>query len=182
MINKLEKYVKKRNIVDVGMNSFYKSYVKRMKASGAKDRIVTRTKFSMVVKSFMEEMSDSIMTENTVFKLPKRLGYIGIIKKKYKIKTHTNPKGKLVFSGMSPNWKATKKLWEENPAAKEAKKVVYEMNSHSNGFIMKWFWSKTRSTTKNQTYYEFKASRANKRRLSEVIKNEEIEVDYFETF
>jgi len=58
--------------------------------------------------------------------------------------------------------------------------LVFHLNKHFNGYNAKWFWDKSTCIVHNQTAYSLTLSRANKRKLSEAIFDEDLDVDYFE--
>ena len=57
-------------------------------------------------------------------------------------------------------------------------KIVYFLNEHSDYYKFRFLWSKKNSLLINKTRYQFVATRANKRRLAQIIKNKEH--DYIE--
>ena len=117
-----------------------------------------------------------MMEEAFEFLLPRRLGTMRI--KKYKTKIKIDDSGKIIGS-LSPNWAATKELWSNDSQARENKKMVYHTNEHSDGYQYKWHFSNYRSNCVNKSAYIFVPSRTNKRRLAELIKDEEFNGDYY---
>jgi hypothetical protein len=69
---------------------------------------------------------------------------------------------------MPINWKRSK----------EEGKQIRHFNDHSGGYTYKFYWSRRTSNAKNKNNYNFRPTRGNTRRVSELIKNKEN--DYFE--
>jgi hypothetical protein len=164
----------KKNLTDYGIRDAFKFYKKKHAA----DENINSSEFSTICKDFNKRVSNLVIYENFSFLLPFRLGRIRI--RKYKPKTYIQKDGTLDKSRLRPDWYATKKLWAKDPKAKEEKKLVFHLNNHTDGFQHRWFWEKLTSNVKNNSAYSFIPSRNNKRTLAFVLKNDELEVDYFE--
>lgn len=108
------------------------------------------------VKFLMEKVLDGEYVT-----LPGRLGllYVTGIIQKPKIDENGN------ITGLAPNWRMTKELWEKDPKAKEQRKLIYNTNEHTGGIRYKFVWSKKRVLVSNKTLYSLKLTRANKRAL-----------------
>lgn len=163
-----------KNLTNYGIRDAYKFYRKKYNS----ENTINSSEFSAICKNFNKKVSNLIMYENFSFLLPFRLGRIRI--RKYKPKTYIQKDGTLDKSRLRPDWQATNKLWFNNPQAKKEKKLVFHLNNHTDGFQHRWFWEKLTSNVKNNSAYSFIPSRNNKRTLASVLKNEELEVDYFE--
>ena len=134
--------------------------------------------FRAVWISLIDKVIKGIVEEGKDFAMPHRLGSVGI--RKRKIKVILNPDGSIDKRYLRPDWKATKELWLIDEEAKKDKRLVYHLNRHFGGYNCKWFWDKSTCLVKNQTAYSLTMSRGNKRRLSEAIFDEDLEVDYYE--
>lgn len=97
--------------------------------------------------------------------IPARLGSLKIIGTKQEVKFDENGK----ITGLSPNWRKTKELWESNPQAKENKQIIYNTNEHSSGIRYKFLWSKRRVLILNKTLYSLRMTRANKRQVFQEV-------------
>ena len=64
-------------------------------------------------------------------------------------------------------------------ASRIAGKRVYHLNDHRDNYRYKWYWKKTNAIVQNKSLYSFTASRANKRELARLLK-EDKSIDYFE--
>ena len=164
----------KKNLTDYGIRDAFKFY----KLKHNSESNVNSTEFSTICKEFNDKISDLIVYENFSFLLPFRLGRIRI--RKYKPKMYLQKDGSLDKSRLRPDWNATKKLWESNLKAKKEKKLIFHLNDHTNGYQHRWFWEKLTSNVKNNSAYSFLPSRNNKRTLATVLKDEDLDVDYFE--
>jgi len=133
--------------------------------------------FKRVWETFIDQVIDSIILEGRDFVMPS-LGTLGI--RKQKVIVVMTPDGDIDKRYLRPDWKATKELWARDADAKARKQLVFHLNKHFNGFNVKWFWDKRTCTVPNHSAYNITMSRANKRRLSRVIHDENIEVDYYE--
>lgn len=98
--------------------------------------------------------------------LPSRMGSIEIRGTKEKIKVDETGN----ITGLSPNWKKTVELWNKDENAKKNRKLVYNTNEHSANTRYRFVWRKSRVLVSNKTLYSLKMSRANKRLLSNLIK------------
>ena len=134
--------------------------------------------FRAVWITFIDKVTKGIVEEGKDFIMPYRLGSVGIRKQKIRVKL--NPDGTIDTRYLRPDWKATNELWDRDEEAKKNKQRVFHLNRHFGGFNCKWFWDKSTCIVKNQTAYSLTMSRENKRKLSEAIFNEDIEVDYYE--
>lgn len=148
---------------------FYKSY---------SDDPLPYKLFRDVWNDFIDQVTQGIVEEGKDFTMPFRLGSVGI--RKRKIKVIMNPDGSIDKRYLRPDWKATKELWERDEEAKKEKRLVFHLNKHFGGYNAKWFWDKSTCIVKNQAAYSLTMSRENKRKLSEAIFNEDIDVDYYE--
>tara|TARA_R110002012_G_scaffold263322_2_gene446046 strand:+ start:1338 stop:1844 length:507 start_codon:yes stop_codon:yes gene_type:complete len=158
--------------VDYGRVPMYKAYLKDNKEDKTEYSV-----YSKVLNCFNKKISEKIMKESFEYIIPYRLGIIRI--KKYKPSIKIDKDGNLDYKGLSPNWKATKELWEKDEEAKKTKKIVFHINDHSDGFNYKWHFSNYRSNCENRSVYSFVPTRTNKRTLAELIKDEEFTGDFY---
>ena len=154
-----------------GINEIFKFYKK-----GVSKPTDFRT-FKRVWTTFIEQVIQGIMLEGKDFSMPS-LGSLGI--RKSKVIVAMTPDGDIDKRYLRPDWKATKELWARDEVAKKIKQLVFHLNKHFNGFNCKWFWDKATCSVPNNTAYSLTMTRANKRGLSRVIQDEDIEVDYYE--
>lgn len=98
-----------------------------------------------VILEYLFDLSDG-------FKMPSGLGTIFIVK--YKPKTLTD-----------------KSLSVDYYNSKKYNKKIYHLNEHSSGYKYRLFWSKTQYTFKDRYKYQLCLTRANKRKLAQLIFN-----------
>lgn len=154
-----------------GLKDIYRFYKQTAK------KPVDFNTFKRVWETFIDEVIQGVILEGRDFNMPS-LGSLGI--RKQKIVVGLTEDGEIDRRNLRPDWDATKKLWASNPEAKKNKQLVYHLNKHFNGYNAKWFWDKRTCSVTNNTAYSLTMSRANKRLLSTIIKDEETQVDYHE--
>lgn len=121
-------------------------------------------KYILIANAYMQFLIDKVI-EGEEITLPARLGTLSIIGNKRKLRF--SEEGKPI---LPPNWAKTKKLWDNNPKAKEEKKMVYCTNEETGGVVYKFLWSKNRVPIENKTLYALRMTRTNKRAVNSAIK------------
>lgn len=124
---------------------------------------VTKSTYVKIVNEFFKYMMNLIF-QGVHIKLPYVTGSIMI--------KGTKVKPKLVdgeITGVAPDWVKTKALWERDPIAKLAKKVIYQFNEHTNGVRYKIAWVKFNCKLENKSFYSLIFSRTNKRDVHKMI-------------
>ena len=145
---------------------------------------VDRKKYVSLCHLINTSLSDIIIKESFEFKVPLRLGSISIKKNKLKIKVKD---GKLEKNKMVIDWEKTWNYWNNEYPGKTRKEiheidgkfVIYNLNEHTNGYIMRWFWDKSTCNIHNQTVYYFKPTKRNRLELAKWIKSDDRINDYF---
>lgn len=115
--------------------------------------------FRNIILDYYSYILEELLDNGNEIKLPCNLGTISIRKKK---SDYWNG------HGCSIDYKATK----------ENNKLIYYINEHSDGYKFRLYWSKLHCNISNGMKYMMVLSRANKRRLAQIIKNKER--DYLE--
>lgn len=147
------------------IKDLYKYYTEKVH----EDLQVPYSVYATIIKEFNLALVESVILNAEGIKLPSNLGVLRIRKRKIDL-SKTN---KLI-----PNWAATNKLWAENTKAKEKKTIVYHLNEHRGGYKYKIFWDRSKPKLKHKSYYYFIPTRAFKRKLASVLKNN-LEIDYY---
>ncbi len=161
---------KGKHRTDFVLRNIYKYYVAKH------GKAVPYGVFAKVCQQINEQlMVESITTGCDIF-LPAHMGTLGI--RKYKCNAFFLDDGSLKTAHLPIDFKATKLLWLKDPKTREEKKVVRLVNSHTDGFRYRFYWDKRTSNIQNQTVYSFLPARSHSRKLSEVLKNEDITVDF----
>lgn len=117
------------------------------------------SRYKEITVFFLQYLRDQIVEKSFETKLPFNLGHVSVVKRRRIYKS---------IDSMPVDWKASK----------EAGKKVRFFNTHSSGYSYSFFWSKKYCSVKNKNNYLFKPTRANSRRVAELVKNKEN--DYFE--
>jgi len=139
----------------------YAIYRKRFTEKDRKcDAYVMYDKWQRICKKFNQRKMESIMN-GVIFKMPYRLGALGIVQFKRRIKF--DEEGNLITRGLVPDWNKTWMLWRKlYPECKvksdykkvKGKQVVFRTNEHTDGRIFRFHWKKKYSTVKNISAYE----------------------------
>lgn len=159
-------------IVKYGSDDVFKHYVKE----SGNPYGLSCTKYNSIVGEFNTAVLDLIVLEHYEFKMPRRLGYLRIRKSKPPLKIL--PDGKLDTKRLVVDWASTKKMWKDDPLTHG--KVVYHMNTHTDGYVFKWHWDKITSNAYNIKAYSFRVVRTAKRKLAKVAKDPMLKIDFFE--
>lgn len=176
----IKKFAHKLNIT-CGLWDAFKDFKKKYKLIYPK---IDRKKYVAICHMVNEMLSDKIIKESFEFRMPYRLGTLAITKQKAKINIKD---GKLQKNKMIIDWGKTWDYWyNEYPGLSRKqinlipeKVVIYNMNDHTNGYVMSWTWNKYTCRVVNQTVYYFKPTKRNRLALAAWIKSEEKENDYF---
>lgn len=144
------------------INNIIKSY-KTYKTNSS--RPLDKNTYVEICNNFMLFLSNRLIEKGHI-KFPRGLGDLIISGRK--IKPTIGEDGKI--KGLSPDWKATKELWEQDAEAKEKKLLVFHTNDNTNNIRYKNTWIRARSPVTNKMIYNFILTRANKRALAKKIK------------
>lgn len=109
------------------------------------------------------------VSEGNEVTLPSRMGYLRINGRKSKVRIDKDENGNDVIKGLPPDWVKTKALWDRDPEAKRLRKRVFHLNTHTDGVVYKWVWSKRNVLVENKILYSLQLSRANKRLINKLI-------------
>lgn len=139
-----------RNTKSYTTIDYYNFYINSIDKGSQYD--ITVEQFKNIFGDFSKFISNEVIDQSKEYKLPCRLGYLSVIKSKPK--TYTSKSLKIDYH-----------------ESKVQNKLVYFTNVHSNFYKYRYYWDKHSMLTPNKSKYQFIASRANKRRLAQVIKN-----------
>jgi hypothetical protein len=123
-----------------------------------------------IISRYFELTQEDLSFGNTI-QLGVHLGDLYVVKIKREV--HMNEKGDLI-NNLPVDQKATNALWAQKPELR-GKKFVRHMNNHSSGFLFKLKHYTFSSNLKNKSIYNFKFSRTLKGKLSNNIKNKEVQ-------
>lgn len=143
------------------LRASYKTYVE------IEEEPVDFKTYLTIAAKYLQFLSLKVL-EGFSVTLPLRMGILTIEGKKASVKRDTE--GKL--KGLSPDWVKTKKLWEQDANAKEEKKIVYHLNTQTDGYIYAFRWSKKNVIVEFKSLYSLVMVRSNKRAVSKQLKKE----------
>jgi len=165
---------RRKTIADFKSLDIYKHYKQRCKD---KNMIpVKYSQFARILQTFNTNRINLTIMENIEFHMPYRTGSIRIKKKEVRVKLDDN--GDVDKRNLSINWKKTKEHWIKkypNKTSEEIKlisnkKLIYELNEHTEGFRYVYYWDKITCNIKNQSAYIFNTTRTNKEKLTIALK------------
>jgi len=141
---------------EIGIKDFYKGYIEEANLRSRTTTVDFKT-YSSVLKSFHKILVNKIVVENECYKLPFKLGLLGILK-------------------FDQNFDESKKhRWAVDwKKSKEVGQIVYFENTER----YKWRWDKSSVKLKGKKYYQFKASRHNSRLIAQIKQNNP-RMDYY---
>lgn len=155
---------------DFSTLDYYSYFRKNFKGLKFKSKYIEGSSSSSIdVKLYRAVLSDyfkeviKYLYENNRYTIPCNLGWIYIAKTKSKIHKKYSP-----GIALPVDWKESKRLG----------KKVYLLNEDREGFVYKFYWKKGRRHF-GLRWYRFIPSRANKRNLAKILKQNK-EVDFFE--
>jgi hypothetical protein len=149
--------------VDFGMKDYYEYYQETYDKPK-----VNKLTYNKIISDANSAILDLILDEGLDYKIPHLNSELTVRKDK---RTPKIVDGKVV--NPSPiDWVTTKKLWENDPDAREKKILVKYLNHHTAGYVFRIYMKKFGSSFKNRSVYKFEASRKFKRALSSRIKDD----------
>jgi len=141
---------------EIGINDFYEEYTKEAE-SKKRETVVPFKTYSSVLKSFHKLLVTKVVEENECYKMPFKLGLLGILKFDQNFDEDRKHK-------WAVDWKKSKEVGQ----------IVYFENTDR----YKWRWDKSNVKLKGKKYYQFKASRNNSRLIAQTKKNNP-KLDYY---
>lgn len=151
---------------DYGKNDYYKHY------SNTVENPVSKELWDNVLMDYLNSINEMISQKGYVFRIPCRLGTIELRKIKKEVKLDQNGN---VINTFNVNWKETKKLWLENPKAKEKGIKIRYVNKHSDGYSFRIVYIKKSATFKNKSVYKMLINREMRRSTEKPIMNKELD-------
>lgn len=139
------------------ISSSYKDYKK------SNSVIMSITNYCKIAALYNKFLLGKVLDGYEVF-LPCRLGTLSIVGRKQKYRVENGE-----IKGLAPDWVKTKELWLKNEEARRSKKLLYHMNTHTDGVRYKYIWSKKNVLVTNKTLYSLRMTRGNKRTANALI-------------
>jgi len=156
----------------------YKMYKERFSKYGSEyDANVSWQTWLRICRKFNKMKMQSIF-RGVIFKMPYRLGSIGIIEFKRAIKFDDN--GNIKTGMLAVDWDKTIKLWKKlYPECKtrndfkkiKDKQLVYHTNEHTDGRAFRFHWKKKYCNVPNISAYEIIIPPQYKHALGRLIKS-----------
>ena len=136
------------------IKDFYKYY--HSYAKDGKVYQIDYTTYRKIITDYFLFIRDEVLEKSREFKMPCRLGKVFIFKRKPK------------------SW-SKESLCVDFKTTKEIGKVVYHTNEHSDGYKYRFYWKKSDVPLPFKSRYQLIATRHNKRRLAQIVKNREVD-------
>lgn len=134
--------------------SFYNDYLDNIEKDTVYD--INYTKYRAIVTDYFKYLRRRLIEEGKMIKLPYRMGNVQIVKSR-------------------PKHLDKRSLRIDYQATKQENKLVLLLNEHSDFFKYRYWWNKVDMMVPNKSQYQLVATRANKRRLAQIIKNKELD-------
>ena len=145
-----------KNTKSYTIASFYNSYLTDIEPDTVYD--IDYTRYRAIVTDYFMYLRQKLIEEGKMIKLPYRMGNVQIIKSK-------------------PKHLDKRSLRIDYQATKEYNKLILLTNEHSDFFKYRFWWNKIDMVVPNKSQYQLVATRANKRRLAQIIKNKELDYE-----
>lgn len=153
-MNELNKSAKRTKSYTIA--SFYNDYLGSIERDTVYD--IDYNTYRAIVTDYFKHLQHQVIEEGKRIKLPYRLGALQIIKSK-------------------PKYLDKRSLRIDYQATKQTGKLIFLLNEHSDMYKYRFLWSKTDVMVPNKSKYQLVATRANKRRLAQIIKNRELDYE-----
>lgn len=134
--------------------SFYNDYLDNIEKDTVYD--INYTKYRAIVTDYFKHLRQRLIEEGKMIKLPYRMGNVQVVKSR-------------------PKHLDKRSLRIDYQATKQENKLILLLNEHSDFFKYRYWWNKVDMMVPNKSQYQLVATRANKRRLAQIIKNKELD-------
>jgi len=145
---------------DYGTNDYYRFYKKKYRTD------VSRLIYGKIIREFNEHTRDRLSRKGAGYIIPNGLGKIELRKMKTEVKIDDDGS---IINHLPTNWKETRKLWSENPKAREKRVKIKFTNEHTDGHMFRIVYLRSKATYKNKSVYKMRFNRTMKRDLSKSI-------------
>ncbi len=136
------------------IDDIFKFYKKSLKTKNG----ISKELFKEICYEYNKELSRSIVEDSAIVKLPYRLGELSIRKRK------------MNYDYLKMDYNHFRKTGKQ----------IFHLNSHSDEWKARWFWSKRSCIVINKTMYSFVPTCSNKKALANVMLSEGGHRNYFE--
>lgn len=145
-----------KNTKSYTIASFYNDYLTSIEPDTVYD--IDYTKYRAIVTDYFQYLRQRLIEEGKMIKLPYRMGNVQIVKSR-------------------PKHLDKRSLRIDYQATKQYNKLILLTNEHSDYQKYRYRWSKIDMNVPNKSKYQLVATRANKRRLCQIIKNKELDYE-----
>lgn len=164
--------------INIGIKEGYAAYRKAYWANKMTPRYdIKRKAYGDIMRRFHLYMGEGIIERSETFKMPAGLPKIRV--KKYKRNPRFKKDGTIDPRSLPVDWGATRKLWDKDPYARKAKKLVFYLNDHTDGYSFMVWMDKTTTWLKNISPYQFRPVRAMDKDLYSAIMDPRKNIDYY---
>lgn len=153
-----------------GMEDFFRYYKKKHGDTKTK-----RGVYAKVMRDIFKGLVHKMIYEGLRLDMPAGLGVIGIAKTKFVPKLDRD--GNLMINKLQVDNHKTIELWKRDEEARIARKRVFFVNKHSDGYVYRFRWDKTFCSLKNYGVYSFVTPYYHQRALAAAIKNPNVHID-----
>lgn len=136
--------------------SFYNDYLDNIERDTVYD--IDYTTYRAIITDYFLHLQNKLIEEGKMIKLPYRMGNVQIIKSR-------------------PKYLDKRSLRIDYQATKQTGKLIFLLNEHSDMYKYRYWWNKIDMMVPNKSQYQLVATRANKRRLAQIIKNRELDYE-----
>lgn len=171
---------------DYSISDIYKYYIKQLSENSKNlplgstykdtDFYLPSKIFAKICADINERILLRVIEHNDEIKLPYRIGSLSV--RKYKTKVKLDSEGEVIKDNLPVDYKATKELWANDPAALEARTKIYNLNEHFDGYRTRFHWEKKLCNFKHIKIYKLRIARHYRRHLAKCIKQNK--VDYYD--
>lgn len=145
-----------KNTKSYTIASFYNDYLTCIEPDTVYD--IDYTTYRAIVTDYFQYLRQRLIEEGKIIKLPYRMGNVQVIKSR-------------------PKHLDKRSLRIDYQATKQYNKLILLTNEHSDYMKYRYWWNKIDMMVPNKSKYQLVATRANKRRLCQIIKNKELDYE-----
>lgn len=126
-----------------------------------------RSEYSNIVSDFFKAISIELLKPNYRIRMPFNTGEIYLLKNRCKVIKNKDGIDRLFYP---IDWKETKKIWDEDPVAKEKKILIRFTNEHTGGYVYRAKYRRPKRLDSGISLMDFEPCRDIKRKLAKYLK------------
>jgi len=140
--------------VDLTIRDVWKKY------KSERNTKVDEKTFKGVLCDLNKIIADKMIRESFEYRLPFKMGFLRVKKSKLRIRIKD---GRVDRNKNIIDWKSTLDYWETKYGTRDRKVlrtipdklVIFHINEHTNGEVMRWYWDKTTCLVPNKHMFMF---------------------------